>query len=194
MELLCYCTYAFALLLAYYSLALSYHWLLKMTRSGKAKLIEKRLMVVFGSGGHTTEMLHMLKSLDPAKYGQVCFIVAQTDTWSLTKLNSFLSESQLKHVRIEKLYRAREVKQSYVTSVATTLLGLLDSARVIVRFRPDLIVSNGPGTAVPLCYASFLVQKCLLINPSAKLLYVESFCRVETLSLSGKLLKPVVDR
>ena len=32
------------------------------------------------------------------------------------------------------------------------------------------------------------------MNPRSKLLYVESFCRVKSLSLTGKLLKPIVDK
>ena len=114
-------------------------------------------MVVFGSGGHTTEMLHMLKGIKPERYGSVCFIVGHTDTWSLTKLESFLTSKQLKQVTIEKLFRAREVKQSYVTSIGTTIVGLLDSLRLVIKYRPDLIVTNGPGTAVPLCYASYII-------------------------------------
>ena len=114
-------------------------------------------MVVFGSGGHTTEMLHMLEGLKVEKYGRVVFIVGHSDKWSMTKLQSFLDESQLSKVTIEKLFRAREVKQSYLSSIWTTLLGLAHSCLVVARHRPDLIVTNGPGTAVPLCYASFII-------------------------------------
>ena len=67
-------------------------------------------MVVFGSGGHTTEMLHMLDGLKPERYGRVCFILGNTDSWSLIKLNQFLGSEALKKVTIEKLFRAREVK------------------------------------------------------------------------------------
>ena len=115
-------------------------------------------MVVFGSGGHTTEMLHMLStSLKIEKYGTVCFVVGHSDKWSMTKLESFLGAEKLSQVELIKLFRAREVKQSYLTSVYTTLIGLLHSVKIIFKYRPDLIVSNGPGTAVPLCYASFFL-------------------------------------
>ena len=92
------------------------------------------------------------------------------------------------------MYRAREVKQSYITSVFTTLAGLAHACFIVGRLQPDMVVTNGPGTAVPLCYASFLINKVLLLNPSAKQIYVESFCRVKTISLAGKLLKPIVDK
>ena len=179
----------------YFTLAAGYHMICRLIlKKAAQQLKDKSLMVVFGSGGHTTEMLHMLSELKPERYRNVVFIVGHTDTWSLTKLESFLTTTQLKQVTIERLFRAREVKQSYLTSIGTTLIGLLDSLRLILIYRPDLVVTNGPGTAVPLCYASFIVQKCLLVKPTSKLLFIESFCRVKTLSLSGKLLKPIVDK
>ena len=46
----------------------------------------RSLMVIFGSGGHTTEMLLMLEALDPKKYTQIHIVVAETDTWSMTKI------------------------------------------------------------------------------------------------------------
>ena len=89
-------------------------------------------MVVFGSGGHTTEMLLMLEGLKVEKYGKVVFVVGHSDQWSLKKLNSFLGESQLKQVTLLKLFRAREVKQSYFSSIWTTLIGLMHSVKIIL--------------------------------------------------------------
>ena len=36
-----------------------------------------KTLVVLGSGGHTTEMLHLLKNLDPQRYAPLIFIVAE---------------------------------------------------------------------------------------------------------------------
>lgn len=55
-------------------------------------------------------------------------------------------------------------------------------------------MTNGPGTAVPLCYAHWALSKLLLWNTDAKILFIESFCRVTSLSLSGKLLYPIADK
>lgn len=43
---------------------------------GDAALKDKSLMIVFGSGGHTTEMLMMLEQIDLSKYKRVFFVVA----------------------------------------------------------------------------------------------------------------------
>ena len=96
-------------LLAYYSAAILCNYVYRRNRKQKT-LKERTLMVVFGSGGHTTEMLHMLKGLKVEKYGHVCFVIGHSDTWSLTKLSSFMPEAELSKVTLVRLYRAREVK------------------------------------------------------------------------------------
>jgi len=78
--------------------------------------------------------------------------------------------------------------------VATTLIGLAHALFLMIKTQPDLIVTNGPGTAVPLCYAHFVLSKVLQWRPEAKQIFVESFCRVTSLSLTGKLLKPIMDK
>ena len=158
-------------------------------------------MIVFGSGGHTTEMLLMLDKFSVDSYKVVHFVIAHSDTWSATKIQDYFRtkfgiEDVENHgkIRIHRLYRAREVKQSYMTSILTTLWGLVHSFALIARTMPDLIVTNGPGTAVPLCYANFILQKVMLWKPSAQIIFIESFCRVTSLSLTGKLLRPIADQ
>ena len=62
------------------------------------------------------------------------------------------------------------------------VMNLLDSTH---------FVSTGPGTCVPLFFIFFLLKKMRISR--VKLIFIESWCRVEDLSLSGKLLRPIVD-
>lgn len=39
-------------------------------------------MIVFGSGGHTTEMLLMIKDINFSLYKKVTFVIGHSDTWS----------------------------------------------------------------------------------------------------------------
>ena len=41
--------------------------------------------------------------------------------------------------------RRKQVGQSYLTSVFTTLLAGLHAAYMVVKLRPDLVLVNGPG-------------------------------------------------
>mmetsp|Transcript_7530 Transcript_7530/g.11598 ORF Transcript_7530/g.11598 Transcript_7530/m.11598 type:complete len:106 (-) Transcript_7530:60-377(-) len=64
--------------------------------------------------------------------------------------------------------------------------------RVVYEVKPDLLLVNGPGTCIPIVAAT-LVFKCLGFC-RGDIVFVESFCRVKSLSLTGILLYPVVDR
>lgn len=48
------------------------------------------------------------------------------------------------------------------------------------------VLCNGPGTCVPICVSALLLG--ILGIKKVIIVYVESICRVETLSLSGKIL------
>jgi len=58
-------------------------------------------------------------------------------------------------------------------------------------FAPLQILCNGPGTCVPVCVIAYAPR--LLGLKRIRLVYIESVCRVSTLSLSGRLLYPFVD-
>ena len=113
-----------------------------------AKLKEKTLMVVFGSGGHTSEMLMMLDKFNTEKYGRVYFVISMSDGWSQTKItdymaNHFTHKRDLKtnpgNIEIVRIFRSREVKQSYITSVFTTLVALAHSMIIIMKIQPDMV-------------------------------------------------------
>uniref|UniRef100_A0A8C0CBA4 UDP-N-acetylglucosamine transferase subunit ALG14 n=1 Tax=Balaenoptera musculus TaxID=9771 RepID=A0A8C0CBA4_BALMU len=106
------------------------------------------LLVVAGSGGHTTEILRLLENLSDA-YSPRHYIIADTDEMSAHKINSF------------------EVNRAD-------------------RNPSAVVLCNGPGTCVPICISALLLG--ILGIKKVIIVYVESICRVEHLSLSGKIL------
>ena len=166
-----------------------------VSRQGKAKATGKRTspcatLVVLGSGGHTAEMLQMLGGLRLESYKPRIYLTAEGDAMSVEKAKAFEAQRSC-HADIRTIPRARKVLQSYWSSVFTTLNSLADCVPLVVRAWPDLLLCNGPGTCIPVCAVAFFIKFCGLHD--VKLVYVESFCRVEGLSLSGKLLYYVAD-
>ncbi|XP_054478824.1 UDP-N-acetylglucosamine transferase subunit ALG14 homolog [Anoplopoma fimbria] len=151
------------------------------------------VLVVAGSGGHTTEILRLIECLSEA-YTPRHYVIADTDRMSEEKICTFESskhsdsESQFTICRIP---RSREVHQSWSSSVISTLDALRYSLPLVFRLRPDMVLCNGPGTCVPLCVAGLLLG--ILGMKKVLIVYVESICRVETLSLTGKILYPMSD-
>ncbi|PWA77225.1 hypothetical protein CTI12_AA201660 [Artemisia annua] len=110
----------------------------------------------------------------------------------------FLTEAKLWHKMVPtslqgpkateflQTYRSREVGQSYITSVGTTLFALGHALWLMIKIRPRVILCNGPGTCVPICAIAFIF-KVFGIRWSYNF-YIESIARVKRLSLSGLLL------
>lgn len=150
-------------------------------------------LIVLGSGGHTAEMLNVLYVLQRERFKPRYYIAAATDNMSLQKArvfeDSLLGKEVLEEVggaEFMQIYRSREVGQSYITSVGTTLVAIAHALWLMIKIRPQVILCNGPGTCIPLCVIAFLF-KVLGIRWSS-IFYVESIARVRKLSLSGLLL------
>ena len=206
----------------------------KPQSNGQTKTRRIKTMVVLGSGGHTTEMIHLLEQLDTDTYSPFVYIVANSDNTSIARLKQYIGEVQSSNeinsaavttktnrwkgrypleneslcqnntvagttsalpdmASVRRLPRPREVHQSYISSIVPTLRSVFYTYYILQREKPDLILTNGPGICVPLIYLIFL-SRLLMLSTNCRMVFVESLCRVQTLSLSGKLVYPVVDQ
>uniref|UniRef100_A0A7R9VZC0 UDP-N-acetylglucosamine transferase subunit ALG14 n=1 Tax=Chlamydomonas euryale TaxID=1486919 RepID=A0A7R9VZC0_9CHLO len=161
-----------------------------------------RTMVVLGSGGHTAEMLKLMQAMDKARYSPRVYVVAATDKMSGRKAEDF--EARLQDAaaattsdaagaadcepayEVWTIPRSREVGQSYVTSVWTTLVALVYAARAVALAKPDVLLVNGPGTCIPIAFAAYVFR--LFWPKPCRIFYVESIARTRKLSLSGLIL------
>ncbi|KAF2256356.1 glycosyltransferase family 1 protein [Trematosphaeria pertusa] len=121
------------------------------------------------------------------------------------------------HYNVATVPRARHIYQSILTTPVSSLWTLWKSFPPLLaappllpdqspqtpyeaaaQDLPDLILTNGPATGVIIVLGSLILRFFNLRGANSrgkcKTVYVESFARVKTLSLSGKLLLRVVDR
>lgn len=130
-------------------------------------------------------MLEIVKRLKIDRYTPRHYVVAEGDLNSLNKLSQV--ETDKDDYQIFTIQRSRQVHQSYVSSIKTTLLSIFDCIPILFHTKPNLILVNGPGTCVPICLVSFLL-KVFFINTDCKIAFIESLCRVKSLSLTGWIL------
>jgi UDP-N-acetylglucosamine:LPS N-acetylglucosamine transferase len=71
-------------------------------------------------------------------------------------------------------------------NVPNFLRNLRLARRVVRRLQPRTLVTTGAGVAVPFAWFARLA--------GARVVYVESFTRIDTISLSCRLIRPVADR
>ena len=182
-------------------------------------------MIVLGSGGHTAEMLALLRNLDTRAYTHRSYVVSEGDDFSAGKAAQFeaslaaspgpkkvdgdggtrLPSQPGRHYDIAVVPRARKIHQSLLTTPVSATWCLIACFRALYAPAgspastlqyPDLILTNGPGTAVCVVYASVMLRYVGARGSYGKMrtIYVESWARVTALSLSGRLLLRVVDR
>ncbi|PVH84454.1 glycosyltransferase family 1 protein [Cadophora sp. DSE1049] len=183
------------------------------------------MVVVLGSGGHTAEMMSLLRDIDPRRYTHRTYIVSSGDSFSTGKALEIERIIQGKHKLaaqdldeqeqeptkaggtdletgtwdVKTVPRARKIHQSLYTTPFSSLWCFIGCLRALIETArtskatpfeyPDVIITNGPATAVMVLLAAMFL-KFVGVAPVGKMktIYVESWARVKTLSLSGKVL------
>ena len=157
-----------------------------LQKRGSHVFEKKTVLVVMGSGGHTTEMIYELETLQKNEY-KFIFVIATTDKGSPGKAKQFMRSEPCD---IRFVPRAREVGQSYFTSIFTTLRALVHSVIVVFSTCPDLILTNGPGTCIPVIVSGYLLR---LLSYRCAIIYSESLACVTHLSVSGRVAYRLAD-
>lgn len=147
-------------------------------------------LIVLGSGGHTSEMLTTIKNLNHCFFKPMHYIAANTDVRSLERAKRSHLDSN--DVYFHSIARSREVHQSWLSTVFSTFYSLIESFFLLqIRIKPDIVICNGPGTCIPVLINALLLR-AFFIKPIL-LIFSESFCRVNDLSMSGKIAYQFVD-
>jgi UDP-N-acetylglucosamine:LPS N-acetylglucosamine transferase len=125
------------------------------------------LMLVCSSGGHLQQML----ALKPVweRYRHVWVTFDKSDTRSL------LSEERVVYAHSPTNRNAKNLLRNLV--LAWTVLR---------KVRPRILLTTGAGVAVPFAWIGRLL--------GVKIVYVESFTRIEGPSLTGRLVGPIAHR
>jgi beta-1,4-N-acetylglucosaminyltransferase len=74
----------------------------------------------------------------------------------------------------------------YSRNIRSLLANLSLAVRLVLRERPSAVLTTGADIAVPFAWVGRLL--------GARVVYVESFTRIKTVSLSCRLIKPVAHR
>ncbi|KAF5001833.1 hypothetical protein FGRMN_808 [Fusarium graminum] len=165
-------------------------------------------LFVLGSGGHTKEMLMMMDDgfCDFDNFHRR-YLISSGDTMSANHLADYEAELEVLCAAEGKkpgthdiftVARARRVHQSILTTPFTALLSLLDIAPALLTppacgpgmklKYPTCIYSNGPATGFFVGLMAHLLKMLYLVpETSMHFIYIESWARITTLSLTGKL-------
>ena len=123
---------------------------------------KKKVCLISSSGGHFEQLL-MLKKLDE-KYN--IFIVTEKTKYNKNdkKINYYISQVNRK----EKTFLPRMI------------LILIKSLYIFIKERPDVIISTGVLSAIPMLFIGHIFHK--------KVVYIESFAKINSPTMTGNLI------
>lgn len=136
-----------------------------------------KLLIVLGEGGHTEQMLRLVKLLlydknhEKDKY-KIHYIIAREDQ---------LSAGHIRHPGpIYRITRPRGKSTGKAGAACRTILAGIESLAVLLRVRPAAIIGAGPAICVPVSILGKLL--------GARIIFVESSSRIRHPSLTGRIM------
>jgi len=85
----------------------------------------------------------------------------------------------------EKTYYVSRINRKEIAFIPKFIGTFVKSLYILIKEKPDVIISTGALATFPVCLLGKILRK--------KIIYIESFARVETASLTGKLVYPFAD-
>lgn len=130
-------------------------------------------MVVFGLGGHAAQLIRLLKTMDLKKYDYT-FVFGKGDRGAKR-----LVEKNLKGKgRIVEASTPRLTHKGTVVSTLLTLKSFVLVIPLVLKYKPDVVISAGQALALPISVAAKMF--------GSKIVYLETWSRIKTKSLSGR--------
>lgn len=114
------------------------------------------------AGGHLTEMLQLLEAFED----HTTFFITFREENSKNLKNAYFIEDPKRNP-----FKA--------------ILNTLQTIHILLKERPDIIVTTGAGGSIAACFFGKLL--------GTKIIYIEGFARVNTKSLTGRILYPIAD-
>lgn len=135
-----------------------------------AMLNKLKICVVSSAGGHLTEIRQLAAWYE--KYDHF-YIVESTET------NNSFSEGN-------KVYFLKQVnRQMGWKLIPLMIYNTVIICKAYLKEKPDITITTGALATIPMCFLVKMFRR--------KLIYIESFARVNTQALTGKLLYKITD-
>ena len=133
----------------------------------------KKILFISSTGGHLTEMLQ----LEPMFSSYDYHIITEN-----TKANTYLPEKYGKDRVSYLVYGTKSHLFSYLFKFA---YNCIKSFFLYLKIRPDVVITTGTHTAVPMCRIAHFFHK--------KVIWIETFANSSTPTMAGRMVYPIAD-
>ena len=133
---------------------------------------KRNVIFIASTGGHLNELMQVKSLFKKFDY----HIITEK-----TKVDESLKKIYGDRIRF-LIYGTRKHVIKYIFKfIANCFISLY----YFFRFKPEVIVTTGTHTAVPMCYIAKLF--------GGKIIYIETFANRETATLAGRIIYPIAD-
>ena len=132
----------------------------------------KKVVFISSTGGHLSELM----KLEPLFKNYDYSIITERD-----KTTNYLAGKYKGKV----FYLPYCTRSKIFKYICIYLYVILKSFLLLMKIKPDIIVSTGTHTTVPMCYFGKLFRK--------KVIYIETYANITKKTLSGKMVYPISD-
>ena len=132
----------------------------------------KKVLFISSTGGHLSELLQLEPLFEEYNYS----IITEK-----TKSTLGLLKKYPKRV----FYLVSGTKSHIISYVFKFSYNVLKSLYLFLKINPDVIVTTGTHTAVPMCYWGKLFKR--------KIIFIETFANSDTKTQAGSMIYPIAD-
>jgi beta-1,4-N-acetylglucosaminyltransferase len=133
------------------------------------------LLVIYGAGGHKSEMRRLLQYLNDVSSPEIVSLGSGP-----------LLCNELAHYEISDVRSKKSRLKSLLLFLPIVLMTLLKVVDIVRRYRVVGVISTGPG----LCIMPMLLLRSIGI----KTVFLETFCRFESRSMTGRIMYKIAHR
>lgn len=141
---------------------------IRAKKKANKKMRKKKVLFVSSIGGHLTQLLQLKSIFDDYDY----LLITEKSDVTIDLKNKYKVK-----------YFIYCNKKNFLKYFIINVINAFNSVFTFLIVRPDVIVTTGANTAVPLCYMGRIFGK--------KVIFIESFAKQEGKTLAGKLVYPV---
>ena len=129
----------------------------------------KKICFIASTGGHFEQLMMLNPLMD--KYDG--FIVTEKTGYSVIKSD-------------ERIYYLKQVNRNEKVFIFKMIENTFKSLKIFIKERPDVVISTGALATIPMCLLSKIFRK--------KIIFIESFAKVTSPTLTGKLVYKFADQ
>lgn len=131
-------------------------------------LKNKKICLISSAGGHLEQIKQLKEIIN--KY-DCFFVVTRTKATEAMKHKNYIVSDMNRSNKIVMIVRMLKM--------------FLEQFKIFIKEKPDVIITTGAGVVIPMCIIAKIFRK--------KVIYIESFARINTPNKTGKLIYKFAD-